>query len=124
MFSERKTVPEVRPFGVLGLNQIDLPLAWIILDAFLASNGVFNAIMRLEPDEPFDTIALCEALNQSFAVLIDTAHQIIGDAAIERPMLSTGHEVDEVHGSSMAAVRLVGNVTEWIPRIKRGMTCV
>lgn len=67
-------------------------------------------------------MAFSKTFYQPFAVLIRPSHQIIGDAAIKRSVLLTGHEIDEVHSFSMAADGLTGNVSAWVPRIKRGMT--
>ena len=51
---------------------------------------------------------LCEAVDRSGAVFVDTANEIVGDTGIKCPVLSRGEHVDKVLQGSIIA-------RPWIP---------
>src|SRR5690242_11869011 len=58
-----------------------------------------DGIVVLEINEPLNPVALCETLHQAFTVFVDTTHQIVGDAYIERSARTACKDIHPIrHG--------------------------
>lgn len=79
---------------VVCFHQIDLVLAPVGFEGFLAPDGRFDPFVHLVPDERLAAVLLREPPEDAFPVLPDTLHKIGRDAGIERAVLPVGHHVD------------------------------
>ncbi len=80
--------------GIVPLDQVNLPIARILLQRLLSSNGMGHGLVLFVPDQPLQTVLLREAGDASFLVLTDTREKLAGDAYVERPVLAVRHHVD------------------------------
>jgi hypothetical protein len=71
-----------RPTGVLFFDQTNLPVTTPLLEFFLARNCRRHIVVDFEPDKLVDVTTLGEARHGFGAMLICTAHQIVGHAEI------------------------------------------
>ena len=85
------------PFGVGPFDQVDLPFTTPPFEFLLASNRIEDVIVALEPNKNMDPVSRCEPTGRMGLVFICATDQVIGNAEIERPMLSTCDDVDVVH---------------------------
>ena len=47
---------EIVPIRIVGLDEVDLPFALVLLQSFFAMDGRLDAVMRLEPDKPLHAV--------------------------------------------------------------------
>jgi len=70
-----------------------------MLDRFFTLNCRSNVVMVFEVDETFETVPFRETVNQTFAMSKATLNEIAGDAGVENPVTTIGHDVNETgHG--------------------------
>src|SRR5690606_24170640 len=101
-FATRNTLPgdippEVAPVWIGLCNQPLFPATVPLLQQLFALNGSFDAVMGLKPNQNLAAVLLGETWHERFAMLVDAAHEIVGDADIERAVLAIAHHVNEVH---------------------------
>ena len=99
---------KVAPFGVLAIDQIDLPRSVPALELLLPLNGVDHVSEHLEMDQPVDRVFRGEAGQSIVAVLPHAAEQVRRDADIERAVVLAGEDIDGgvalvSHGTGFAA---------------------
>ena len=63
--------------------------------SFFALDRAANVVMRLKPNEPFQSVLLCESGNDTGAMLIGTFQQVTRDADIKNAVTSIRHDVNE-----------------------------
>jgi hypothetical protein len=66
-----------------------------MFDVMLSLDRVLNIINALEIDEPFKTIALCEAFDESGAMLKDSTDEIICHADIKNAVRTICQKINE-----------------------------
>jgi hypothetical protein len=91
---------EVNPVGIAALDQIDFPLATLLLEFLLPLDGIDDVVVGLKPNQKMNPISRCESANGVGLVLVDSADQIISYADVERSMLSAGEDINVVHNST------------------------
>lgn len=91
--SSTNVPPQVAPIGVRAFNRVHLPLPWPLLEPFLATDGLFGAVMRFEPDKVMEIVSLGKAVHRADTMLVDALYQIAGDTDVKRSVLSVGHHV-------------------------------
>jgi hypothetical protein len=57
--------------------------------------------MGLEPDQPLDVVTAREAGHRMATMLVNAAHQVVGDADIERAVVPAGEHVDVVRHAAL-----------------------
>src|ERR1035441_4220171 len=83
-------------------NQIYLPLTRLVLDILLALDCAQCGVVTFVIDERLHLVFLGEAVDQSLAMLMDAANEIVGDADIECSVRTAGEDVDpKVHSKMM-----------------------
>ncbi len=85
---------QVVPVRIFPLDQVELPVAKIPLDRFLALNGRCDAFVRLEPDEAFEVVILRKAGDCACLMFADAPVQIAGYADIQSASYAIRHDVD------------------------------
>src|SRR5215213_6976651 len=71
---------QIPPLRIATLDQRDLPFALPVLDLLLPADGSLHRTGRFEPDEALHPVRLGESIRPAFVVLVDTFHQVAGDA--------------------------------------------
>ena len=84
---------QIAPIGVRRLDQFDLPLPLPIFDLLFARDRGVHRPGGFEPDERFDAVTFCEAVEAAVAVLADALDQVRGDAGVERAVARAGHDI-------------------------------
>ena len=77
------------------MNQTHSPRSRPMLDSFLALNRGPDVVMLFEIDEAFESVPLCETVNQTVAVFTATPNEIARNAGVENTVTTIGHDVDE-----------------------------
>ena len=107
----------VFPDRILAFDQLHFPRPAPSLDALLAQDRLRDLGMGFIPDEAEDVVATGEAVGPSAAVFGNTAHEVIGDAAIERPVRAAGEKIDIIdavaHERERAAACLTKGWQSW-----------
>ncbi len=99
---------QIAPFRVRRLDQFDLPLALPVLDLLLARDRGVHRPGEFEPDERFDAVSFCEAVEAAAPMLAHALDQMGGDAGVERAVPRARHGIDAglevgVHGMEARA---------------------
>src|ERR1700739_2511191 len=81
---------------IVAFDQVLHPISLPALDPLVARDGVIYVGKLFVPYQHLHAVFSGEAGNQSFAMLVDTAHQIIRYAGIERALRLAGWHVDEI----------------------------
>ena len=89
-------IPKVAPLRIGLFDQLKLPLAPPSLEALFLQDRLIDAVIGFEIDEPLDAIALGEAARGAFAMLLNAAHEGVGDAMIERSVAPACKNIDVV----------------------------
>ena len=76
---------QIIPVRIVFFDELDFPVPPPALQPLLARNGVFDAAMLLEPDQPLDVILAGEARYLAVPVFHGPAQQVVGDVDIQRP---------------------------------------
>jgi len=100
---------EIGPSGVGPFDQVDLPFATPLFEFLLASNRIEDVIVALEPNKNMNPVSRCEPTDCMGLVFICATDQVIGNAEIERPMLSTCDDVDVVHNCLACGLWIPGS---------------
>ena len=85
---------KVVPTGVLRDDEIHLPGARPVLHSPLPLDGCGYFVVPLRVDEAGQTVPLGEPFNQTLPVFPCSAHNVTGDAKIERAVGSVSHDVN------------------------------
>jgi hypothetical protein len=85
---------KVPPLGVLGVDEVDLPLPVPPLELLLAQDRGLHLAEHLEVDEAVDPVAAGEAREQSLAVLHQALDQVRRDADIDRAVVPVREEIN------------------------------
>ena len=93
--SEGNFVPEVIPRWVPFLDQVDFPASTPFFQRLLTGNRRCRVVMRLVVNQVTNKIALGEAFDQRFPMLINSTRQITSDTNVEDAVRLTRHNVDE-----------------------------
>lgn len=106
---------KVTPFGVFGIDEIDLPISVPVFELFFARNGEVHRAERFEMNEAVDFIAAGETFGGSLSVLPDALGQIGCDANVECAHMLAGEDVDagfsgELHTPHIAAAWMLKQV--------------
>ena len=102
-----ETHGQIPPFGVLGIDQVELPLPVPALELLLAGDGAVHVAECIEMDEPGDAVAGGEAGDGAGAVFPQAFHQVGCHSDIERAVMAAGEDVDardalELHDAGSA----------------------
>src|SRR5262249_32738891 len=89
-------IVKVPPLGIHLHDQVDLPLAWPVLDVFLALDCRLYRGMLLVIDQHLHAVPFGEAWCQSLAVFEDASDEVIGYADVKRSARSARQNVDPV----------------------------
>ena len=73
---EAEILGKIAPGRIDRMDQIVLPRARPAFDALLADYGLLHRLVRLEPDEPLDSVMLSEPANSARAMLVDAAQKV------------------------------------------------
>src|SRR5882672_4102081 len=84
---------EIDPTRVLLFDQAYLPVTPPLLELFLARDGADCIIVDFEPHQLVDAISRREAAGCLGAMLVCTAHDIVGHAEIQRAVLLARKEI-------------------------------
>ena len=87
-------VIQVRPGGVLFLNQLDLPLPVPFLECLLPVEGAFHGAVYFLPDQPVDTITIRESFDQVVLVLPHALDDVGGHSDVQGAAGFVGKDVD------------------------------
>ena len=90
----RNLVIEIAPSVVLLGDETGFVNPRPVFDIFLTLNCQRGRIVNFEMDELFDSVSFGMARNQSILVLVDAAHEIVGDANIDRTTRTARENVD------------------------------
>jgi hypothetical protein len=85
---------QIPPFRVFLLDQSDLPVPPPFLDRLLAGYGSGRIVIRLEPNQAVDAVSFGETWYGLGFVLVNPAREIVRNSEIERPVSTTGEEID------------------------------
>src|ERR1700722_7650112 len=78
---------QVVPMGIVAFDEIDLPVALILLERFLALDRPEHALAMLVPDKPLQAVFLRELVDLTLAMLPDTPSEVACHADIKRAVL-------------------------------------
>src|ERR1700682_5992389 len=88
---------KINPPRIVALDQLDLPPPPPFLDLPLAARCRCHRFMRLEPDQPIDTVFGCEA-GHRFGLMLPNSPNDIGSAAdVESSVQPAREVIDEEH---------------------------
>lgn len=96
--TSRQVVGKVFPIRIAGMDQPDLPRPWPALQAGLALDRRRHIGVRLTIHQPIQSIAPGERRPNTRFMLRNPAHQIAGDAEIQRSIWSVRHDVNPACG--------------------------
>ena len=85
---------QVAPFGVLAVDQVDLPLPPPVLELLLAGDRVNHLVEHLEVDEAMDPVARGETGQGVVPMLPQAPHQVGRNSDVQRAVMSACEEVD------------------------------
>ena len=92
-------VPQITPFVIEAIDELQLPCASPLFELLLTSDGGNHRGAHFEIDQPMRTIALGEARHDVVAMQPDASGQIRRHADIKRAVATVGENVDSgMHG--------------------------
>jgi hypothetical protein len=94
LHSARDLVVEVPPIRIERPDQVDLPLAWPVLDVLLALDRGDGGVVLLVIDERLDAVTLRETGDEALPVLVDAPDQVIRDPDIKRATGTARQDID------------------------------
>src|SRR5262249_45619631 len=94
--SYAQRIVEIVPAAILLFDQIDLPLAFVLLQSAFALNSGIDVCEDFEIDELRHAIAFGESGCGAFAMFPYAPDEIVGHANIKRPVLFAGEDVNIV----------------------------
>ncbi len=88
--------PQIVPIFILFLDQLGFPCARAALHSFLLGNGRANVVVRFIIDEAMNLVLFCEAWNGVSPVFVNTAHEVVCHADVERPAPTACKDIEVV----------------------------
>src|SRR6185312_8506189 len=85
---------KITPIRIHSCNQIQLPDARIFLDPGLAPDRIGSGCKRFKICGTLDAVTLGKTFDQAFAMLINTARQVVDHAGVQRSTWAAGKDVD------------------------------
>src|SRR5450631_4804098 len=86
----------VIPLRIICFDQLNLPTPPPLLEFFLTGNRRNRIITDFEPNRPRDIVLGREARNGLCRVLVNSAYEIVGNADVNRAVLSARKDIDVV----------------------------
>ena len=101
-------IEQIVPGRIARLDQLDLPTTCPPFELLLSSQCIEDSVIRLQEDEPSDSIARDEFAAHPSTVLLEPPPRLVGYTNVEGPAVA-GENVDEVllsaHGSESRSRR-------------------
>src|SRR5436305_15095382 len=92
----RHVLVEIPPFGIVLLDQFQLPSSRPLLQTILTMDGCENVFEWLTMNKYFDAIFACKSADQSFAMFPGATHDVVRHAYIERAVAPARHDVNPI----------------------------
>src|ERR1700741_5658987 len=92
--STSQLLEQVPPLRIAAFDQRDLPIALPLLHARLALNGVGDKVVFLDIHKLRHAVPFRELRRQTFLMLPRAAFDVVGDAAIQRPIFLARENVE------------------------------